>query len=70
MKTPTKPQILRARIKGKQALYGYSNAQMAVMLRMSERTYVRQIADPGNMKLELLLRLEKVLKTELIKTGE
>ena len=70
MKTPTKPQILRARIKGQQTLYGYSNAQMAVKLHMSERTYVRQVAAPENMKLELLLRLEKVLKTELIKTGE
>jgi hypothetical protein len=43
---------------------------MGEKLRVSERSYSRYVGDPNKMKVGDVLRLERILHTELINIGE
>ena len=60
---------LKVKIRALQALSDISNAQMAVYLRMSERSYARRMQAIENMKVKDLLKIERVLHTELLNVG-
>jgi len=61
-----KTDSLRRKIKSRQALYGYSNAEMGVKLRMSERSWCRHLAEIDRVSVGELIKLEKILKTNLV----
>ena len=52
---------LRKKIKSQQALYGYSNPDMAVKMRMTMHAWNDRLMHPRMFKLLELLRLQDVL---------
>lgn len=62
----SKATNLRQMIKGKQVQFGYTNEEMGLKLRCSERTWYRKLAKVEDMKLRDLLRLEKIFHTQFL----
>ena len=62
----TKTDTLRRKIKSRQALYGFSNEEMAVKLRRSPRSWCRHLAEIDRVTVGELIQLEKILKTNLV----
>lgn len=60
------PQTLKKKIIFFQHLHEYSNAEMANILFMSERTYQRKLASPGSFTVSDLSKLEKKFGVEFI----
>ena len=54
-------------IRSRQAFLGYSNEYMAVKMHMSLSSWNRRMREPSEIKVKDLLKLEKVLNTELIR---
>ena len=63
MKTP---QTVKRRIKARQAKLGLTNENMACLMHMSLASWNRRMRFPEVLKLDDLLRLEKVLKIDLL----
>lgn len=63
-----KTDSLRRKIKSRQALYGFSNYEMAVKLRMSERSWCRHLAEIDRVTVGELIELGRILKTNFIDT--
>lgn len=61
-----KPTALKRKIKALQKLYGLDNEKMSVCMRMSKRSYIRRMSDVGNLRVNDLLRMEKVLNVTLL----
>ena len=61
-----RPVLLRRKIKALQTLYDINNEKMATKLHMSQRSYERRLSDPESMKVADIIRLEKVLHTDLL----
>lgn len=66
MKEPDRAEQLRRKIKSLQALYDYDSQKMGVWIHTSDRTYNRKVRNIESMRVSDLLRLEKVLHTNLI----
>lgn len=61
----TASNSLRKKIKAMQAFYGYTNKQVGIKLKMSERSYSRRLKDM-TFRVADLFELEKLLHTKLI----
>lgn len=62
----TKTSCIKKKILFFQHLHEYSNAEMANILFMSERTYQRKLASPGSFTVSDLSKLEKKFGVEFI----
>lgn len=57
---------LKRSIKSRQAYLGFSNEDMAVKMRMSISSWNRRMRKPDTINVDELIRLEKILKYELL----
>lgn len=62
----TDSQKIRRLIKGRQAMMGYSNSEMACYMHMSLSSWNRRLKDPRILTVKDLIRLENVLKFKLL----
>lgn len=57
---------IKRSIKSRQAYLGLSNEDIAVKMRMSISSWNRRMRKPDTINVDELIRLEKILKYELL----
>ncbi|GEM_PF-4689402 len=66
----TKEEIkLRRRIKAGQTLYDMSNTEMATRMHLTLGQWERRLANPGKITYLELMKIEKILKMDLLNQG-